>query len=393
MLNTSIDTKPFLVKRISLVQVILLLCCAAWQLIAQWQKPGDSVSNFAIYSSAIMVCIAIAIRYVHLSVANLRAVISIVLEFVALGVASSMGAITTSTILFIVAATKASVIFKVNHLVWILPLAIISRGLAGELNAFLIHKDVIEPAGLTTLLQAVPIFRKTPAPFLIGLAMSVFLFRAVSSEQETKRQADKLKEELESLELKVERERIARDIHDSLGHTLTTLNIQLDVALHLLSKGQDGAEEAVKTSKALSKQCLFDVRKALKTIKEPEEKFKSAISKLVDQANDDGLQVSLHCEVDELNNALSHHLFCIAQECLTNVRKHATASNANVNVSCADGLISLSIKDDGVGFDPLSVHQGTGVQGMKYRAESLGGTFAVSSMPDAGTLIVVQVPT
>jgi signal transduction histidine kinase len=241
----------------------------------------------------------------------------------------------------------------------------------------------------------VPIWRKARIPFLSALILGTLLFRSLLTEQKATDRLAALNLELRELELKVERERIARDIHDSLGHSLTSLNIQLDVALHLLAQGRSGAEASLKTAKVLSKQCLVDVRKALRTIKEPDLDYAAAVAQLVETCNKQNLcrvEATINQGDMPLNQAVSHHPFCIVQETLTNCLKHAGAKAVTVKQEVDNEGLKLNIKDDGCGFDVSRPAEGNGIMSMKYRAESLGGTFCLTSQPGRGTEIAINIP-
>ena len=91
---------------------------------------------------------------------------------------------------------------------------------------------------------------------------------AVIAERKSRQKAEFLAKEVEALAATLERTRIARDIHDSLGHTLTTLDIQLEVAQTLRQRAPEQALQALDTAKLLASQCLADVRRAVQTMRQ-----------------------------------------------------------------------------------------------------------------------------
>ena len=94
-----------------------------------------------------------------------------------------------------------------------------------------------------------------------------------------------------------------------------------------------------------------------------------------------------------LSDDVALAIYRITQEALNNTVKHARASQAEVRLECDSGLVKLTISDNGVGFDPEALlPHGYGLQGMRERAEQLGGSFNLQSEPKVGTTIIVETP-
>jgi signal transduction histidine kinase len=381
-----------LLAKVNIFQSILLVWAAFWHLFTHRFEAHWGNLNLSTASVVLLLLIAATFCRAKAPSSRPKAVALILGELFVLTLASATGAYGPTIMAFIVVAIKASILLETRDLLWVVPLTLVLRGLAGEGHDYIIHNMANEVKAVD-IFALTPLWRKTRIPFLSALIMGTFLFRSLLTEQRSKERLEELSHEVRDLELKLERERIARDIHDSLGHSLTSLNIQLDVALHLLAQGKNGAGEAIKTAKVLSKQCLLDVRKTLSTIKQPDLDFPAAISELAEKTmSQGGVKVTLDIENKPLNQALSHHLFCITQECLTNALKHSCAKNILIKQSSSKDGLNLNIKDDGVGFDIAAPGDGNGVKGMKYRAESLGGTFCIISQRDLGTEIQIMVP-
>jgi signal transduction histidine kinase len=104
------------------------------------------------------------------------------------------------------------------------------------------------------------------------------------------------------------------------------------------------------------------------------------------------VETTLESEVTEAPHAIALALYRIAQESLTNVVRHARASRAVVRLGLADGIVELTVDDDGIGMDGTPVGDGRGMLGMRERAELLGGSLESGRSPLGGTRIAARIP-
>ena len=173
-----------------------------------------------------------------------------------------------------------------------------------------------------------------------------------------------------------ERERIARDLHDSLGHSLTALALQLELAAH---EGGDAAKARVAGAKDLSARLLADVRAAVGHMRAaPSASIADAIRASVVDAP--GLAVHLDVPA-ALALADAARVDCIArcaQEVVTNARRHARAANVWIRVRCKGDVLALDAHDDGAGA-ASTARPGNGLRGMRERFEQLGGALEVDT--------------
>lgn len=228
--------------------------------------------------------------------------------------------------------------------------------------------------------------------FLI-LCFGAGLARALAAEQKSRAEAERLAAEVQELAVTLERTRIARDIHDSLGHTLTSLNIQLDVARKLQERDPEKARQSLIAAKALASQSLSDVRAVVHSIREAEFDFNEALDLLITKTKQsDALNIKWECDVATVPSPLAHHFFCIVQECLTNVQRHAHATMVGIKLKKEANNLLLVINDNGCGFSYGDLSPGFGIKGMRERAESMGGTLAVETEKAQGTTVSVCVP-
>ncbi|REL30771.1 sensor histidine kinase [Thalassotalea euphylliae] len=188
-----------------------------------------------------------------------------------------------------------------------------------------------------------------------------------------------------------ERTRIARELHDLLGHHLTALTINLQVSSHLCERdGNSAAKEKVDESYALAKLLLSDVREAVSTIKANQAiDVQSAIEALV--AGVPALKVhhSIQTDIQLDSFELANTLVRISQEAITNTLRHSGASEFWLSITQQRDEIQLKIYDNGTA--PAKLVAGNGLSGITERAELLGGTVNFNREND-GLTIVVNLP-
>jgi signal transduction histidine kinase len=184
-----------------------------------------------------------------------------------------------------------------------------------------------------------------------------------------------------------ERNRIAREIHDSLGHSLTALNLHLEMALKLSQIKPEKSRELLTEAKRLGSTALNDVRQSVSTLRsDPLQKLDLpvAINKLADE-----FQLSNHvrpkCYLDvppNLPQPIVTTIYRIIQEALTNISKYAQASEIIIEIQTLHTELKLQIVDNGCGFIPSNNMTGFGLQGMRERILSLHGKFEIISTID-----------
>lgn len=203
----------------------------------------------------------------------------------------------------------------------------------------------------------------------------------------------------------IERERLAREMHDTLAQVLGFVNTKSQALHELLAQGKiDAAREQVDQLTQLSQELYADVREVILGLRAAISPDKSLLPTLADYVQAYTKQSGIETKLIVENGAggltfapaVELQLIRIVQESLTNIRKHAHASHATVRFAANDGHAEMRIEDDGRGFDPAHIARGDwpqfGLQSMRERAESVGGAFVIVSTPHIGTQIVVQIP-
>ena len=176
-----------------------------------------------------------------------------------------------------------------------------------------------------------------------------------------------------------ERTRLAREIHDTIAQSLTAIALQIEA-------GQ--SEEALRVTRAT----LDEARRSVMNLRLAEKPLAQALALLVREfTSQSGIRVTLETSPCELPVSVEAELYRIAQQALANVSAHAKAKNVRVSLRCTKSAATLTIEDDGAGFDPRRVPDDRhGIRGMRERARLAGGTLKVTSRP--GTTIVAKVP-
>ena len=193
-----------------------------------------------------------------------------------------------------------------------------------------------------------------------------------------------------------ERNRIARDIHDGLGHYLTVIHVQLEAAQTLFERAPETARAAVLKAQELTREGLSEIRRSVALLRgsvPTERPLFAAIEKLASECKADGIHaaVRLRGTPRPLPAPVEITLYRAAQEALTNVRRHARASRLDIELAFASGSgIRLRVEDDGVGAEPLN--QGFGLVGLRERAESVGGRMSVRSARGRGFTLEMELP-
>jgi signal transduction histidine kinase len=191
-----------------------------------------------------------------------------------------------------------------------------------------------------------------------------------------------------------ERNRIARDIHDGLGHYLTVVAVQLQAARALLPAQPDRAGEAIGKAERSAREALEAVRRSVGALREPDARppLHVALEELVRES---GLEAGLDCagEPRPLPEPAEQALFRTVQEALTNVRKHAGPARVAVRLDyLTPARVAVEVSDDGRGRRAASPAGGFGLAGLRERLGTVGGTLAADNRPGGGFLVRAEVP-
>ncbi len=198
-----------------------------------------------------------------------------------------------------------------------------------------------------------------------------------------------------------ERNRLAREIHDTLAQRLTAIILQLETAEALLETGAEPArvQETVAQALSLARTSLEEARRSVADLRAAPLEGRTLVEALAQLVQETrartGLPVEWRVEgsVRPLPVRAEVGLYRIAEEALRNVVEHARATQAQLLLTFLPRAVRLAVTDDGVGFDPLQTPQDAfGIRGMRERAQLLGGTLFAHSRPGQGARILVTLP-
>lgn len=200
-----------------------------------------------------------------------------------------------------------------------------------------------------------------------------------------------------------ERNRLAREIHDTIAQGLTAASLQLEVVEATLSANPARAAKATERAQSIVRANLAEARRSVLELRAPllgTESLPVALSRLMNQAADDiGATGSFQLDgtYRGLPAQVENQFYRIAQEALHNAVKYSSARRLTVNLHVQASRVSLTVSDDGAGFDPAVCGEGNqqggfGLKGLGERARLLGGQLRVLSEPGEGTMVKVTVP-
>jgi len=244
-------------------------------------------------------------------------------------------------------------------------------------------------AALLALLGAESWLMNLPPYFWIpGLVFSALIGGVDIHFAQRRRMNRKLRmaqEEIEQLAKVAERERIARDLHDLLGHTLSVIILKSELASKLVEKDLTRAVTEIRDVERISRDALTQVRQAVKGYRSAglDTEFRDAQETL----RTAGIRVNASVETVNLTPAQETALVLALREAVTNVVRHAKAATCDLRLRRAASGCELEIVDDGIGGTST---EGSGLSGMRHRVESLGGTLDRDSNP--GTRLIIRLP-
>jgi signal transduction histidine kinase len=242
----------------------------------------------------------------------------------------------------------------------------------------------------------------------VGLVLTITMAAVAAREQTLRVRLEETHERLRAyadrvadLSATAERNRVARDIHDGLGHHLTAIALLLEKATAFGERDPRAAQRAVREAHSSARAALDDVRRSVRTLRadRPPLRLRAALADLVQGAEGaappglaGGPPVELAVEGDEegYDETALIALYRAAQEGITNARRHANATRVSVSVALGGADAQLVVVDDGRGFP--ADREGFGLLGMRERVHLAGGRVELQTAPGGGTRLAITVP-
>jgi two-component system sensor histidine kinase DesK len=265
---------------------------------------------------------------------------------------------------------------------------IFAAGMCGAFDvrrtAFVLLAGVLAVPVVLTLLFDLPLNFLIPA-LLVGTPAGV----AAILDGRLRRSREQLlrkQEEVEHLATIAERERISRDLHDVLGHTLSLITLKAELAGKLLARDPEACRREIKDIEHSARAALSEVRAAITGYRNTglQHELASARAALLTA----GVALTAQVAPVSLAPALENVLALALREAVTNIVRHAGATGCSVSLTCDTGTVLLRVDDNGRA--PASVEPGNGLRGMRERVEGLGGQLLVRG--GDGLLIELRLP-
>jgi two-component system, NarL family, sensor histidine kinase DesK len=194
-------------------------------------------------------------------------------------------------------------------------------------------------------------------------------------------------DEIRRLAASAERERIGRDLHDLLGHTLSLITLKLELSRRLIDRDAAAAKREIEEAEQVARHALAEVRSAVTGIRASGVAAELAAARLL--LNTSMIDFTYANDVPNLPPRVDAELALVLREAVTNIHRHAGASVAEVEVSMDARHCVMIVRDNGHG---LAGNEGNGICGMRERVRALGGVLAFESSRPKGTVIRIEIP-
>ncbi|MEW6717776.1 MAG: sensor histidine kinase [Chloroflexota bacterium] len=264
---------------------------------------------------------------------------------------------------------------------------------------------LIATAGLREALYIIPIYIGAYVFFAIFAATTI---RAESAREESQALLEELKiahqklqtyaARVEDLTVVEERNRLAREMHDTLGHWLTVAAVQLEGVQRLITTDPERALQMTGIARSQVRQALGELRRTVATLREPLEVDLSLpnaikrLAKVFEQATDIRVEMAFDHNLPDLPDEYRIAFYRAAQEALTNVQRHAQAKLVSVRLRLDEEQVKLIVNDDGIGLQPDTLQEGFGLRGLQERADHLGGEVRLEAKADGGAQLCFCLP-
>jgi signal transduction histidine kinase len=380
-------------RRSLLIVEVSILVVSLWFNLTDPQLRNSPAAIFKVALSTIAIFPFIAILPMDRSLWQRR--IYVLLAIVILSISNYFEVSTYS--LNLVFFLKGCFLLPRSEVILIVAIALILDITSFSIRASEIF-DQIRHRDLNAYLSVPRVITNIIMSYIANCTFVLLLGNVWVEEYKSRQRAERLTQQVETLATDLERNRIARDIHDTLGHSLTSLDVQIELAQRLQATEPERAQQSIDLAKKLSSQALDNVRQALGTMKRSNFDLSEAIVTLSEQ--NQPFQIDVDVKFPILSLQSSYQLYCIVQESLTNIQKHAQADRVTIVGSMISNGTILEICDNGKGFNLVGVasalpnrpHAGFGLRNMKERVQCLGGNFNLDSEIDRGTQIKIFIP-
>ena len=228
------------------------------------------------------------------------------------------------------------------------------------------------------------------SPWSWGICSALSLMTGLSNvmnqqQSQSMRQLSMANEEIEQLARIAERERIARDLHDLLGHTLSVIVLKSELAGKMMDRDPERSRKEIQEVEQTARKALMEVREAVLGYRS--DGLKAELKRAHSALSNMGVQLHLPAQIPELPAEQESLLSILIRESVTNILRHAQATHCHIELDTDTRATRLTIQDDGCGG---VFREGNGLRGMRERLESMGGRLRIESTD--GTTLHIEVP-
>lgn len=246
-------------------------------------------------------------------------------------------------------------------------------------------------AVLALLLFAVEVAVGFPPLMALGFVISCIALACINLlvriNQERDAELRLSHEEVRRLAAAAERERISRDLHDLLGHTLSMVALKSELAGKLIGRDDAAARREIEEVQRVARDNLAEVRSAVTGLRATDFAAELVSARLLLESS--GVQTTVEATDTSLPETLGSALALLLREAVTNIHRHARASRAQIRLDLRQGRAELRVQDDGCGGIG---RQGNGLSGLASRSALLGGTLRITSPKGGGTTLEISLP-
>jgi PAS domain S-box-containing protein len=266
------------------------------------------------------------------------------------------------------------------------------KGMAGDIEVNLATKE----GGVATMLISL-------SPILIGEEPCVLMIahdisKRKRAEEALRRVQDELALGIQERTALEERQRLARELHDSVSQALYGISLGAHTALSIFDTDRSKTFEALNYIISLVEAGLTEMRALIFELRPESLEMEGLVNAIIKQTAAlrarHGVEVELKlCEEPDVPFSVKEALYRVAQEALQNAVKHARPSRLDVRMNCELDCLWLEVQNDGMSFDPQATYPGhLGLRSMRERVMKLGGSLEIISQPGAGTQVRARVP-
>lgn len=236
-------------------------------------------------------------------------------------------------------------------------------------------------------------------PFFLIMIVSPFGIRSMNRRQRLEKALDQAHEQIEVLVKREERMRIARDLHDTLGHTLSLITLKSQLVEKLIPKDPERAQREAREIQNTSRAALSQVRELVSDLRTITVTEALAEAREILQAADIRLQVEGDPRLEAVSDLTQNIVSLCIKEAVTNIVKHSQAKNTRIRMETTAKEVRIEIKDDGIGLRIESNQRGNGLKGMEERLSLIEGSLQLSTASDSpfesgsqGTTLFITIP-